>query len=188
MSVVLINHPAQFRNGVRILMRTLRAKDGGKVTDPDRVADRVVSRNIEEYDDLLAQMLRRRTGRERIYSTADARDMHKAIRLFKERQLEADYYDVTSRDSFYADIHNRWISALVSPRCAVGTTFLVDVDDAQALTIAETEIASNGLEILHTYPTKNGKHIILRPFNPQLVSFEVKKNSMMLVAYESGIE
>ena len=39
------------------------------------------------------------------------------------------------------------------------------------------------LTIVEDYPTKNGKHLILKPFNPQIVSFDVLKNHMMLWVY-----
>ena len=188
-NLVLITHPKEFKQGTRILMRTLRSKDGGKVNKPDRVAEKLVSRNEEEFDELFAQLLAKRTGQERIYSTVDARNMSKAIRQFKYDQLDADYYDKESHASFYVDIYNRWISALQSPQSREGTLFLWDIDEdnmnPEGLTTIYESIRHNNIEIIDDYPTKHGKHLITKPFNPNIVSFYgIKKNAMMLWAYE----
>ena len=177
----LINHPIEYKQGIRILMLTLRSKDGGKVTKPDRIARKLISRNEEEFDKHLNSLIKIAKENERIYVTLDARDMNKAIRKFKEDQLQADYYDIDSRNSFYVDIYNRWISALQSPSSRVGTLFMVDVDyDKDDITKIKEEIKKNNLVVVYDYKTKNGEHIILEPFNPSLVSFKCIKNQMML--------
>lgn len=188
-NIITIQHPEEFKDGVRILMRTLRSKEGGKVNKPDRVAEKVVSRNREEFDKIFAHLMSKREGQERIYSTVDERDMDKAIRLFKYRQLDSDYFDKESRNSFYTDIFNRWISALQAPESRKGTLFMVDVDNDKE-TGDETpkilnEIVRESIEIVHEYPTKNGRHLILKPFNPSIVNFSVQKNGMMLWVYNN---
>lgn len=177
----ILNHPNKFKQGVRILILTLRAKDGGKVTKPDRVARKMISRNEQEFDECLNKLNSIAKENERIYATADPRDMEKGIRIFKERQLEADYYDTDSKYSFYTDIANRWISALQSPKARIGTTFLVDVDyEENDVVKIKNEIKDNNIKIDYEYKTKNGEHLILQPFNPGLVSFSCAKNAMML--------
>ena len=184
------NIPLQFKQGVRILMLTLRGKEGGKITKPDRVSKKVISRNETEFDAMYEKLSLLRKGEERIYSTVDERNMEKAIRSFKERQLEADYYDQETKFSFYTDVWNRWISCLQSPKAKNGTLFLIDIDDegenAQNVGKEEQirqEIIKNSIEIVFEYPTKNGKHIITKPFNPALVSFQIQKNAMMLLKF-----
>lgn len=185
MREVTINKiPDEFKEGVRILMLTLRSKEGGKVNKPDRVAKKMVSRNKDDFNKKFAELLVERKGDERIYSTVDARDIEKAIRMFKERQLESDYYDTESRHGFYFDVFNRWISSLQSPRAQVGTLFMVDIDDEKnEYEPIMKEIKENGIGIVYDYPTKNGRHLVLKPFNPALVKFTVLKNHMLLLAY-----
>lgn len=182
--MTIIEHPEEFKDGVRILMLTLRSKDGGKMNNPDRVAVKLVSRNKEEFDKCFAKLLALRKGEERIYSTVDRRDLEKGIRLFKYRQLDAEYFDPASRISFYIDIYNRWISALQSPKSRAECKFMVDVDypkdDEQGI---RDQIKELGLTLEHEYKTKNGKHFILKPFNPSLVNFDILTNHMMLWAY-----
>jgi len=197
-NLILINHPEEFKQGVRILMRTLRSKDGGKKNNPDRVAEKLVSRSPEEFDKIFEHLLKNRKDQERIYSTVDARNLDKAIRKFKYDQLDADYFDKESRNSFYIDIYNRWISALQSPQSRDGTLFLIDIDNGEndeKKIRTDLEALFQGLsgmmgglqfvpKIVDDYRTKNGCHIITTPFNPSLFPHEVKKNSMILWAYE----
>ena len=175
-----IKHPKEFKQGVRILMLTLRSKDGGKSNNPDRVSLKMISRCEEDFDKCLEKLSLQRKEQERIYSTIDERDMDKAIRIFKERQLDADYYDTENRISFYTDIWNRWIGSLQSPKARINTLFLVDIDEEDNEEFIREEIKENELKIIHEYKTKKGRHLILYPFNPNLVSFKVNKNFMML--------
>ncbi len=178
-----IEHPKQFKQGVRILMLTLRSKESGKVNMTDRFGKKVVTTGEEEFDKALERLSKARISPERIYSTIEERDINKGIRLFKERQLDADYYDLESRISFYKDIWNRWISCLQSPKSRINTLFLVDIDKEDNEDEIRKEIKDKKLDIVHEYKTKNGRHLILNPFNPNLVSFEVHKNYMMLWEY-----
>lgn len=180
-----IEHPKEFKQGTRILMLTLRTKDGGiKQNTPDRVAKKMISRNEQEFDECFEKLSLLRKGKERIYSTVDERNMNNAIRIFKGRQLDADYFDSESHFSFYTDIWNRWISSLQSPKARIGTLFLVDVDyDKDDEHKIRKEIKEHKIQMIHEYKTKNGKHFILKPFNPAKVSFDVLKNHMMLLEF-----
>lgn len=181
----IIEHPESFKEGIRILMLTLRSKEGGKTNLPDRSAKKMISRNPEEFDKCMQILMDRRVGMERIYSTVDERDIDNAIRIFKGRQLDADYFDRESHVSFYVDIWNRWISSLQSPRARKGCLFMVDVDDdKQEEDNIRKSIEAHGFNLIHEYPTKNGRHFILEPFNPNLVEFDCLKNHMMLWVYE----
>lgn len=184
----IIEHPESFKEGVRILMRTWRNKEGGNLGGrPDRKSKKLVSRNPKEFDECFNILMGDRIGMERIYSSVDQRDMEKGIRIFKQRMLDSDYYKKDERHGFYIDVYNRWISSIQSPQARKGKTFMVDVDDDknEEDSIRE-EIKEKGLELVHEYPTKNGRHFILKPFNPKTVSFEVLQNHMMLWVYEEN--
>lgn len=178
-----IDHPDSFKEGVRILMLTLRGKDGGS-NKPDRKAHTIITRNRTEFDTAFLALRDKAESLERIYVTVDERDFNKAMMLFKHRQLEADCYDQKSKEEFYMDLKNRFVSCLQNPSCRVGTLFMVDIDDEKnELEPIMREIKEKNIEIVHQYPTKNGVHLILNPFNPALVSFTVLKNHMLLLAY-----
>lgn len=177
----VIEHPKVYKEGVRVLLRVTRNKDvpGGG----DRSSKKMVSQSPEEFDEILQEMIAGAKEGERIYSTLDPRDVKKAIRIFKTRQLEADYYSEEDHKSFYLDVKNRWISSLMAPQARAGNKFLIDIDDPNDYEKAIAELAFNGTPPEYTYTTKNGMHIITNPFNPKTVSFPVQKNAMMLVAY-----
>lgn len=184
-----IKHPISFKTGYRILMLNQRGKDGGKVGHCDRSAKKMISKNEVEFEICYQKLLALKKPEERIYSTIDERDIDKGIMLFKHRQLDADYYGLDDRNSFYTDIWNRWISALASPNSKKGTLFLIDIDDvAGGQNVGQEkeikkQLKEKEIEIMHEYPTKNGKHIITKPFNPTTVTFYVQKNAMLLLAY-----
>jgi hypothetical protein len=169
-------------------MLILRGKEG------DRVAKRKISRNKEEFIKIVDEFELMRKPGERIYSSVNSRDMNKAIREFKRRSLEADYYDQNNKEDFYYDIQNRWISCIMSPNCKAESNFLIDIDNviiddldiSLDISIIKEHLEQIKTEILFEYPTKNGYHIITNPFNPALWNDEfgeIKKDSLILISF-----
>lgn len=181
-SMYIIEHDNQVKKGVRLVMRVLRSKDGG-LAKPDHHAEKIITRNAQEWDTAVAMLADNATANERIYASVDERDFDKAIVEFKHRQLDADSYNEDSKQSFYIDIKNRFISCLMSPACRKTKYFLIDCDSDEEYNDAfgNETVAQNAL---YQYPTKNGRHIVTRPFNPALFQTgEVKKNGLILVGY-----
>ena len=183
-----IDHPASFKEGVRVLLLMLRAKDGGSAKTDRKAVKKIVTQSPAEFDEALLELRGRWQENERIYSTICGRSIEKAIRIFKYRQLDADYFAPTDKESFYLDLENRWISCLKDGKASTESLFLVDLDFdtepwAQKLDHAILELQAKRLTFLDVYLTRNGAHIITMPFNPQLVSFPVMKNSLMLWSY-----
>jgi len=186
--LVQIEHPDLFKEGTRVIMRTLRGKEGGS-NKPDRKSKKYVTRSVDEFNETHTKLLAERQENERIYSTINPRNIEKAIRIFKERMLDSDYYADEDRHWFYIDMYNRWISSLMAPTAKMDTQFLVDIDydegdNVNYEGVIREEIKKFELTIIHEYETKNGRHIILKPFNRTLVSFETRVDAMMLWAYE----
>ena len=185
--------PIQFKQGLRLIMLTWRGKDGGLKTRPDRVAIKRISENEIEFDKIVAELeieKQKSSNPLRIYTSVNARDIRKAQREFKKRQLEVDYFDEESKNRFYLDIKNRWISCLMKPSCRAETLFLIDIDeevtDKDCTSYARKNLKEINAEIIYEYPTKNGTHIITKPFNPSLFNSnfgEVKKDSLMLISF-----
>lgn len=182
--------PKQFKQGIRLLMLTYRGKEGGLKTRPDRVAIKKLSRNEQEFDKIFSELqeeMKKSDKPLRIYSSVNSRDIKKAIREFKERQLEADYFDEESKNQFYFDIKNRWISSLMKPSCRNETFFLFDADDLTRWTIGEAiDKLEESTDVIWHYKTKNGYHIITKPFNPNDLKEnfgEIKKDGLMLLDF-----
>lgn len=204
MSRVDIPHPDSFKEGVRVLLLMLRAKDGGSAKTDRKATKKVVTQSPQEFDEALAELRSAWRPVERIYSTVVARNLNRAIRNFKYRQLDADFFAAVDRESFYLDLENRWISCLKDPSACAGTKaflFDIDIDDqrydpttvrdelvALKVDAAQAPLVVGDSIVLDEYCTRNGKHIITLPFNPALLSprvprFCLHKNALMLWSY-----
>ena len=118
---------------------------------------------------------------------------HQLEQGLKYRQLDADYFALADKHSFYLDLENRWISCLKGPKAAGGSLFLFDVDaDNPSATQVRDEIANHNQGIItpaleHEYCTRNGKHLITAPFNPNTISAAAReclhRDALMLWSY-----
>jgi len=185
------NIPDTFKDGIRLIMLTLRNKEGGKSNKPDRVAHKRLSNSIDDFNKIVLEFEELKNKSEeplRIYTSVNKRDIDKGIRNFKRLQLDADYWDIKSRDEFYLDIKNRWISCIMQPNCRENTNFLIDIDgDITEFMDIKNKLIKLTVEILLEYPTKNGYHIITKPFNPSLLPEverdHIKKDGLILLNY-----
>jgi hypothetical protein len=164
-----------------------RNKEGIDTTKTDRASKRKISTNREEFFQILKefQEIKNKSDKPlRIYSCVNRRDIEKGIMNFKREQLEADYYNKKDRDRFYIDIKNRWISSLMKQNARAETLFLLDIDSEEDEQLARRIIADNRIEIVAEYSTKNGKHIITKPFNPSIMPrIDIKKDGMLLLDF-----
>ena len=181
----------QFSDGIRMIMLCQRNKEGRETNKTDRASIRKISANKEEFFQILKkfQEIKKNSDKPlRIYSCVNRRDIKKAIRNFKFEQLNADYYDEKSRNGFYFDIKNRWISSLMKQNAKAETLFLIDIDEKEenSFEMAKKELEKIKVEIVTEYPTKNGTHIITKPFNPNLFNNkfgEIKKDGLLLLEF-----
>ena len=190
----------QFSDGVRMIMLCQRNKEGRNTNKTDRASIRKISTNKEEFLKIYNEFLEIKNNSKeplRIYSSVNKRDINKAIRTFKFEQLEADYYDEESRNNFYFDIKNRWISCLTQQKCKLESNFLIDADfefDKESKEIlnktiledVRTSLKDLNVEILLEYPTKSGFHLVTKPFNPSLFPpalGEIKKDALLLLSF-----
>ncbi len=174
-------------SGYRMIMLINREKNGKDRNESRSI--RRVSKNSEEFIILLEEFLAQKKTKEfqnyRIYSCVNDRDINKAIRTFKKTQLDADYYDEENRNSFYTDIKNRWLSALMQPQSRKSHYFLLDIDTKDSDLIHKIELR---LAVMtgnfFKYETKNGYHIVSNPFNTSLLpDVEIKKDGLLLLSY-----
>lgn len=175
-----------FMEGYRGVLLLHRNKDG-EIGNAQRNALKRISSNskewlwhIHEFDQL------RRTDPfytdHRIYSSVNARNMDKSIRLFKERQLEADYDKNENHFGFYQDIENRFFSCFMNPKTALTSYFIIDCDLEEARVDALKFLPEG--QLILDYPTKNGRHLLTHPFNPTLLAnskAEIKKDALLYI-------
>ena len=187
----------QFSDGIRMLMLCQRNKEGRPTNKTDRASIRKISKNSKEFFEILNefQAVKEESAEPlRIYSCVNKRDIKKAIRNFKQEQLDADYYDEENKYGFYFDIKNRWLSSLMKQNCRAETKFLIDIDNVVFNKLEKNPYPDKVVEhlkeleikIVVVYQTKNGFHIITEPFNPNLFNNdfgEVKKDALLLIDY-----
>jgi hypothetical protein len=175
--------PEIFTDGCRGIFLLRRNKDGEE-GNAQRKAIKRISRNTKEWRAFIRELYElQQTSHQgyRIYSSVNERDISKAIHEFKRRQLECDYGNMYEFHTFYCDINNRFFSCLMNPNARAQNHFLIDCDTQEEYDHAELQLRNSGLVIMQ-YPTKNGWHIITRPFNPNdFGNMQIKKDEPMFI-------
>jgi hypothetical protein len=175
-----------FTDGVRMLMLCHRNKEGGSNNERNNI--RRISRNNEEFVSTLEYFFDIKEQKPkipyRIYSCLNKRDPQKAIRLFKYKQLDAEYNNQEEVENFYFDIKNRWISSLMKPQARLEKNFLIDIDEGEDVKKAEIMLINIIGKTFKKFKTKNGYHLVSPPFNPSLMDeYEINKDGLLLLDY-----
>ena len=178
-----LTQPAHYKAGARVLVLRARSKDGGH--EPRTISR--ASFSAAEFDRQLESLIGLLRPGERVYASAGARDVPKAIRLFKERQLAADYDP--DGGAFYRSIESRWFSCLMDPRCQAEKIWLFDCDSAEDASRVRQELAQrDGLPApAYEYPTKSGLHFVVLAFDKSRLTDHTRAlihdNALMLWAF-----
>lgn len=179
----------EFTTGYRVLFLLHRKKERG-ATNNTKVRKEIVNGPKEFYEKLYKLVVEANESilPLRIYSAVNERDFEKAIRQFKYEQLDADYYDTNSRDGFYLDLRNRFIGCLMQPntRHKGSSLFIFDIDGDQRAVGEVLQQIPDDVEIVKQYATKNGWHIVTKPFNHTNIkhpALEIKTDGLLLLKY-----
>jgi hypothetical protein len=180
----LIEHQDEFKTGTRVLMLKGRNKDG--VLRQNQRTISLISHSESEFDKHLNTLLNLQCFGERIYASAGERSVAKASRIFRERQLASEYDDFPAE--FYRKLHDRWVSCLMSPQSQDKKVWLFDWDQDSKRPYSDLYAMVNALsKIIHTYETKNGRHILTHPFDKSTLSsidrMHLHENALMLWGY-----
>lgn len=179
----------EFTSGIRVLILLHRSKDGA--THNSRHLRMVFTNGRKEFEEALGMLLeqRIRSVQEglRVYSTANERDIQKAIRQFKYDQLDVDDLTNDQKTYFYLGIKSRFSSALMRPGSRATSYFVFDIDDPMTLDEALGIFERSGFtdQIVKQYKTKNGWHIVTKPFNHTKLEKEISfhKDGLLLLKY-----
>jgi hypothetical protein len=177
----IINHSKyDMSSGTRVLLLKGRHKDG---LTRQRTITRV-THNEEQWEEAFDVLMTIMENGERIYGTAGQRDVKKAARKFKERQLAAEY----DQDplAFYRKMDFRWASCLMDESCQADKKWLFDCDNADHVVRVSTFLTDNNIPF-YEYDTKNGLHCITSPFNrsklPDGLDQVLHTNALSLLVY-----
>ena len=182
----IIEKFSSYTSGVRMLMLIQRGKEGGKGETNNKKTVRRITTNSGEFRNSLIELLEikeKKKGIYRIYSCVNSRNINKAIRIFKQRQLDADYFAEDQKYKFYTDIKNNWISAVMNPSTKETSLFILDIDEGQDVKEVKERL-SQITRNYTSYETKNGHHIVSMPFNPELLKgVHILKDGLLLLDY-----
>ncbi len=160
-----IKLPVFFKKGHRALMLLHRPKDG-EIGNAQRKAIKRISSNEAEWDSIIIDFYEKQMTtypNHRIYASVNERDFKKAIIDFKMEQLKAELDLDDGLKRFYANIENRFFSSLSCPFSRGSKFWLIDCDNQNHIEEMLGKVSREN--IVHEYPTKNGKHFICTPFN-----------------------
>jgi len=179
-----------FLDGTRVLLLLQRAKESGHNKEHKRRRARFVTHGDPEqikrslFELLLMQAIS--TVDYRVYLSAAPRDLVKAEMHFKKTMLDVDFTGNENKRFFYEHIEDKWISALMSSNPIQGrNVFVLDIDQENN-SDALKRVAEHNIEVLKLYKTKNGWHIVVKPFNRTLWDEklgEVKNDGLLLLSY-----
>lgn len=173
--------PIHFQSGYRGILLLHRNKDGCKGNAQRKSFNKIVNgvdewvRAVEEFKQLKATEF----PDHRIYASVNARDPLKCMREFKRRQLDHDYESTEKCFEFYMDVKNRFFSCFMNPGSRAESNFLIDCDTPEEYKYAKANLKPE--LIIFEYPTKNGMHIITKPFDPCFFELEVKKDDLLYI-------
>jgi hypothetical protein len=151
--------PQELKQGIRVFMLVSRNKDNQK----NKTIKKVISRSIDDFDIKFKELSKIFEDGQRIYCNINERDISKGMMNFKIKQLQTDFGDNISRNNFYLDIRNRFISSLMKRNAKKTSYFLFDIDNG--LDTFTEKLLKQCTDIIFQYKTKSGSHIITEPFN-----------------------
>ena len=185
----------KFKNnsdGIRVVLLIHRSKEGGANNKFKGHLKKIITTNSNEFFETVKELKEIKDNSKdelRIYASCNNRDLNKAVRLFKEQQLATDYDPEDKTKSFYLDIKNRFISCLMNKSCRNEKNFLFDLDeiDEHSFITVKNRIEKQ-TEIILWYKTKNGYHIITKPFNyyktlDENIIKAIQTDSLMLIDF-----
>ncbi len=177
---------SKFMNGIRVLMLINRSVQNSN-KGSKRWINKIITKNEDEWLDACEKLIsiQKYLGDSniRLYSCVNERDLNKAISLFNHKQI--DLID-DQKEKFYCNIHDSFSSCLMKPENKLTKYFLLDVDSLNTFEV-DMFIINNSINVILCYPSKNGWHYIVSPFNIKLAegckTFEVKKDALLLINY-----
>ncbi len=179
------NPPDMFKMGMHVLMLIDRGASSSN-KGSKRWINKIITRDVETWDKAADKLLELQNYIGdldiRLYSSVNARCMKKAVKTFQHKQLDVipEYEDV-----FYSRINDEFCSSLMQADSRVSSMFLLDHDTKDPKELNTFLIKNRDIKLHYLYPTPNGWHAIVDPFNPILmegmVATELKKDALMLI-------
>lgn len=180
-----------FTDGCRVMILLQRTKDGGNNHEERRTMSSRVSYSPEQFKNNLREMLLLQHIDERplrLYLSVNDRNVNKIIRHIKHELIDSDYIPEDQKENMYKKLLRSPKHFLMQPQNKKDNLFILDVDNEDgrdAMGEALQRMQDIGITEVLRYKTKNGWHIVVKPFNIALWfgPGEVKKDGLLLLKY-----
>lgn len=178
-----IKHPVEYTEGTRVILLASRNKDGAeKVRRVTRI-----SHSSTQFSSIISEFKKIKKEHDRIYASLVPRNVLKAARDFKHKLIDADYHG--DPETFYKSINNHWVSSLMidSSISKEDKLWMFDCDSETDYLETKAQLEQYNTPIHYEYQTKNGFHIIVKPFDRSKLTFSIKEllhdNALILWSY-----
>jgi len=186
---ILEELPTVLKTGYRTLFLLERKKDGGHNKEDRRAFNFVVTTSEDELLHKLKEFLWLRYFYEnelRLYLSVNERSPRKTVRNILSAITDSLYADELNRETIARKICKGSRSYIMATNAAGSSLFLLDVNNEPGKDVmGDTlqEMARVGVEEIYRRPTRNGWHIVTKPFNPALWKgdAEIKKDGLLLL-------
>lgn len=178
--MTLLTHNPAFITGTRVLLLKGRHKDG----EHEQRCIMRVTHDSDAFTRALGDLYVIRRDHERIYATANRRSVKRAARIFKQRQIDAQYDQ--DEEMFYRAIDARWASCLMQMTVRDDKFWMFDSDSEGESAEIEAAVREHSIFVQYRYKTKNGEHFIVGPFNREKIgtlNTKLNLDPLMLWAY-----
>ena len=181
---------------VYVLLAVARKKDHPNITNSQEIVFREViktEKDIERKYNKIHTLTRNYNKKYSfyVYVNVNPRDVRKAFFRMQElfNSMSKEYMtgvtDVMTKK--LKRINNLWMSALMKKECRGSIkNFMIDLDNPSKLGECCEEVRKL-TEIIRVQKTKNGYHLIVKPFNrtllPDTLGVEIKTDELMFVEY-----
>lgn len=176
--------PDELKDGVRVISCVFRSKDGGHNKEYKRHLIDKVSRNKDEWDEYVNDMISNMPRDSRVYCSVNSRSTKKAAKLLAHKLIDAMDMGGEHLEHFISHPLSEGISALMTPSSSDQKLFLWDCDSKSVYQEVKEKLNEY---LIAEIPTKNGFHFITNPFNPELIGklpeTELKRDALYLIAW-----
>jgi len=160
------------------------------LNNTQRKNEKIITTNVDEFKSALDKLSANLSGDKRVYCSLNERDFNKARRLFDLKKLESDHASPEQSFNFYKNCFNHWVSCLSKPESRATKYWLIDFDSKEFTDVTMIRyinyLFQSDIEVFYKYETKNGFHLIVKPFKTSIFKadfVEIKKDALALLAY-----
>lgn len=209
----LINHPDEYKSGIRVITVARRRKDKDLKDSRQFSEDKLsifntlnfnyedvpvnaksnevlyITNGVDDFNNTLGRIMMDLDSDQRVYSTISSRNLRKSIHKFHQYVLDNCLQSGENQLAFFKKIRSRAASAFGKPETQENKLWLFDCDTHEETELVKYELSKvyTGSNEPYWYSTKSGNHCVVSPFNRMNLTNKCRsllmENSQMLWTY-----